>query len=238
MNEPLDGLFNEQVVRQSFEAFTNEENYKIKKKGSKIFQGLKLKKHTAANKKFQKLFKAQFPNESTFIDRQLINQFSCALLRNKGLLLHGTMYTTKKYFAFHSNIFGYETHLIKRWAEVTRLKKENIALVFPTAISLVTHSEELFFASFMSRNQAFKAFYKLWNNQFFTITKIYKEYQNIRRNSTICFEIMNNVQQQQEVESNEVVHKAQSMHELNVKNNDPEIFDEFLFNEKKPSGKI
>jgi hypothetical protein len=240
MNEPLDGLFNEELVRRSFETLTNDEHYKPKKKGSKIFQSLKLKKHIAANKKFHKLFKEKFPSESTFTDRDLINEFSCALLRNKSLLLHGTMYTTKKYFAFHSNIFGYETYLIKRWAEVTQLKKENIALVFPTAISLTTHDESYFFASFMARNQAFKAFYKLWNNQFFTITKIYKEYQNIRRNSTLCFEIINNVQQQQEAESaaTNVVQKAQSMNELNVKTNETETFDESIFNEKKFSGKI
>lgn len=92
---------------------------KGKKKGSKLFAGLKLKKHLSANKKFQKLFADKFCLDSNSSDRLLINEFNCALLRNKSLLIQGTFYTTRKYFAFHANIFGFETYLIKKWTEVS-----------------------------------------------------------------------------------------------------------------------
>lgn len=89
-----------------------------KMKGSKLFKSLKLKKNLASNKKFQKLFGNKIPDSTSYQERVLIDEFSCALLRNKSLLLHGTLYTTQKYFAFHSNIFGYETYLMKEWTEV------------------------------------------------------------------------------------------------------------------------
>lgn len=89
------------------------------KKGSKLFAGLKLKRHLSANKKFQKLFADKFGLDSNSNDRLLINEFNCALLRNKSLLIQGTFYTTRKYFAFHANIFGFETYLIKKWTEVS-----------------------------------------------------------------------------------------------------------------------
>lgn len=159
-----------------------------KKKGSRLLQTFKLKKSLAANKKFQKLFGKKFDPGSNNNDRLLVNEFNCALLRNKSLLLQGTLYTTRKYVAFHSNIFGYETYLIKKWTDVIHVKKENIALVFPTAISLTTFDGSFFFASFILRNQAFQVIHKLWNQQF---TRIMSNYNSIRRNSCLCFEIIN-----------------------------------------------
>jgi hypothetical protein len=56
--------------------------------------------------------------------------------------------------------------LLGKWSEVTSLKKENVALFFPTAISFTTKNNEKFmFASFLSRNYAFKYFCKLWHLQ-------------------------------------------------------------------------
>lgn len=124
----------------------------------KLVENLKIKVST--NKKFNRLF-PQLSSE------RVVNAFSCALLRNNGhLLLQGQLYVTKRYFAFHSNIFGYQTTLFRKWSDVVNVEKDKIALVFPTAISIFTKTnEKYFFASFLSRNQAFRSICKLWHQQ-------------------------------------------------------------------------
>ena len=125
---------------------------------------LKTKKKNSANKKFQRFFGSKLIGNS---HEQVISIFSCALLRNHShFLLQGHLYVTKRFYGFHSNIFGYRTALLGKWSEVTSLKKENIALFFPTAISFTTKNNEKFtFASFLSRNYAIKYFCKLWHLQ-------------------------------------------------------------------------
>ena len=94
----------------------------------------------------------------------IIHIFICAYLPTNGhLLLQGKLYITKRYFAFHSNIFGYQTLLHGKWSDVLQVKKENIALIFPTAISIQTLAETFFFASFLARDQAYQLFNKLAN---------------------------------------------------------------------------
>ena len=127
---------------------------------------LKTKKKNSANKKFQRFFGSKLLGNSGHHE-QVISIFSCALLRNHShFLLQGSLYVTKRFYGFHSNIFGYRTVLLGKWSEVTSLKKENVALFFPTAISFTTKNNEKFmFASFLSRNYAFKYFCKLWHLQ-------------------------------------------------------------------------
>lgn len=135
----------------------NDEN-QIKSDLIKV-ESLKANK-TGKNKKFYRLF-------PSLVSERVVNAFSCALLRNNGhLLLQGQLYLTKRYFAFHSNIFGYQTTLFKKWSDVTNIEKDKIALVFPTAISIFTKTnEKYFFASFLSRNHAFRSICKLWHQQ-------------------------------------------------------------------------
>jgi hypothetical protein len=120
------------------------------------------------NKKINKKFHRLFPING---NEKVQSVFSCALLRNNGhLLLQGRLYLTKRYFAFHSNIFGYQTSLHKKWSEVINVEKDKIALVFPTAISIFTsNNEKYFFASFLSRNQAYRTICKIWNQSNFSI---------------------------------------------------------------------
>ena len=119
----------------------------------------KNKNNSSANKKFYRFFGSH---------EQVINMFSCALLRNKShFLLQGCLYVTKRSYGFHSNIFGFRTILQGKWSDVTSLKKENIALLFPTAISFVTKNNGKFLlASFLSRNYAYKHLCKLWHVQY------------------------------------------------------------------------
>ena len=130
-------------------------------KRSKSIENTKNKKFNSANKKFNRLFPSLINSE------RVLNVFNCALLRNNGhLLLQGNLYLTKRYFAFHSNIFGYQTNLLDKWCNVVNVEKDKIALVFPTAISIFLDSnEKYFFASFISRNQAYRTICKLWNQQ-------------------------------------------------------------------------
>lgn len=128
----------------------------------KIIESLKQKQSMSANKKFQRLFGHKIKDSN----ERLISVFRCALLRNnRHLLLQGILYVTRKHFAFHSNIFGYQTLELEKWSDIKEIKKENIALLFPTAISFTTHSDKkYFFASFLYRNQAFKILTKIWHH--------------------------------------------------------------------------
>ena len=136
-------------------------------------------------KKFLKLFNTRLTSSNSN-DKRVIEKFSCAVLRNKGILHHGTLFLTEKYFAFHSNIFGCQTYLLHNWSEVIQLNKENIALLFPTAIRITTNTKDYFLASFLSRNYAFKIIQKLWEQ---VCTKDLS-FHSIRKNSCICFEVI------------------------------------------------
>ena len=143
-DEPTDLLSN------SINASSNSNNNKSKQ--------IKFKNNPSANKKFHRFFGSH---------EQVLNIFSCALLRNKShFLLQGSLYITKRSYGFHSNIFGFRNVLHGKWSDVTALKKENIALLFPTAISFVTKNNGKFLlASFLSRNFAYKHLCKLWHAQ-------------------------------------------------------------------------
>jgi hypothetical protein len=119
----------------------------------------KIRKTSSNIQKFNRYFQTKLT-----LNESIINVFSCALQRNDNhLLIHGTLYVTCKYYAFYSNLFGYQTKFQGKWYDVRDIKKENIALVFPTAIKieLETH-EKIIFASFMTRNQAFECIINVW----------------------------------------------------------------------------
>lgn len=145
-------------------AISGSDNASLKPvKHVKLIENIKLKQKLSANKKFHRLF----GNKISSSNERLVNVFNCALLRNHShLLLQGTLYVTKKYYGFYSNIFGYQTVVCGKWSDLVSIKKENVALFFPTAISFLTESNEKYlFASFISRNQAYKLLIKLWSQQ-------------------------------------------------------------------------
>jgi hypothetical protein len=118
--------------------------------------------NTKINKRQSKRFLNKFENTSD----NLINTYSCALQRfNKktSILIHGTLFITNKSYAFYSNLFGYQTKIIGKWIDILDIKKDNIAILFPTAIKLINkNGNNLVFASFISRNQVFNKMVSLW----------------------------------------------------------------------------
>ncbi|XP_033108298.1 GRAM domain-containing protein 2A-like isoform X2 [Anneissia japonica] len=111
----------------------------------------------ARNKQFHK----HFPNIPA--DEIVINSYSCAYV--KDILLQGRLYVSKNWLCFHSNIFGFETHVSVTIGEVKDLTRERTALIVPNAIGIQTENEKFVFGSLLSR----AATYKL-------ITRILQEY--------------------------------------------------------------
>jgi hypothetical protein len=74
------------------------------------------------------------------------------------------LYITSKYYGFYSNLFGHETIIYGKWSDVYDIKKENIALIFPTAIRFFTNSTNgnILFASFIPRNTTFELIENIW----------------------------------------------------------------------------
>jgi hypothetical protein len=95
--------------------------------------------------------------------------FTCAL--QKEILVHGRLYVSQNFLCFYANIFGWETNLVVRCADVQQVRKEKTAFVvcglvllfsphstqFPNAIQLVTETGKHLFASFVYRDTAFRS---------------------------------------------------------------------------------
>ncbi|KAG0611474.1 hypothetical protein M758_7G143600 [Ceratodon purpureus] len=90
----------------------------------------------------------------------LIADFNCAL--QKKILLQGHMYLFERYVCFYSNIFGYEKKKIVPLKDVTCVRKARTASVFPNAIEIVSWGKKHFFASFLSRDEAFRLIIDGW----------------------------------------------------------------------------
>ncbi|XP_037935426.1 serine-rich adhesin for platelets-like isoform X2 [Teleopsis dalmanni] len=99
-------------------------------------------------KKFHRHF-TQVPK-----DEKLINYFSCALVSD--ILLQGHLYITEQHFAFYSNVFGYVTKVVIPTSSVTKISKEKTAKIIPNAVGVATADERHVFASFISRESAFR----------------------------------------------------------------------------------
>ncbi|KAK7350448.1 hypothetical protein VNO77_09100 [Canavalia gladiata] len=93
----------------------------------------------------------------------LIEDFNCALQEN--ILIQGHMYLFVNFICFYSNIFGFETKRIIPFPEVTSVRRAKTAGLFPNAIEIATESKKHFFASFLSRDEAFKIINDGWLRQ-------------------------------------------------------------------------
>ncbi|KAB2068952.1 hypothetical protein ES319_A08G064600v1, partial [Gossypium barbadense] len=69
----------------------------------------------------------------------LVQDFNCAF--QESILLQGHMYLFVRYLCFYSNIFAFETKTVG---------------IFPNAIEIFAGGKKFFFASFLSRDEAFK----------------------------------------------------------------------------------
>ncbi|KAB1200780.1 putative membrane protein C20F10.07 [Morella rubra] len=93
-------------------------------------------------------------------DEVLVEDFNCALQEN--ILIQGHMYLFVQHICFYSNIFGFETKKIIPFNEVTSVKRAKTAGIFPNAIEIVAGGKKYFFASFLSRDEAFKLITDQW----------------------------------------------------------------------------
>jgi len=124
----------------------------VSKKRKKILKQMHQKDVDYFHTTFKELPETEIP----------IDSFSCAL--HKEILIHGRLYVSQNYFAFHSNIFGWATHLVVPCSDVVHIRKERVALVFPNAINLCTMTDCHFFASFVSRDTAYRCLWAVWQN--------------------------------------------------------------------------
>ncbi|XP_042483039.1 protein VASCULAR ASSOCIATED DEATH 1, chloroplastic [Macadamia integrifolia] len=90
----------------------------------------------------------------------LVQDFNCALQDN--FLIQGHMYLFVHHICFYSNIFGFETKKIIPFNEVTCVRKAKTAAIFPNAIEIVAGEKRHFFASFLSRDEAYKLIFDGW----------------------------------------------------------------------------
>ncbi|XP_028808765.1 protein VASCULAR ASSOCIATED DEATH 1, chloroplastic isoform X2 [Neltuma alba] len=90
----------------------------------------------------------------------LIEDFNCALQEN--ILIQGHMYLFVHFICFYSNIFGFETKRVIPFDEVTSVRKAKTAGLFPNAIEIFAGDKKYFFASFLSRDEAFNIINDGW----------------------------------------------------------------------------
>ncbi|XP_020223639.1 protein VASCULAR ASSOCIATED DEATH 1, chloroplastic isoform X1 [Cajanus cajan] len=93
----------------------------------------------------------------------LIEDFNCALQEN--ILIQGHMYLFVNFICFYSNIFGFETKRIIPFPEVTTVRRAKTAGLFPNAIEILAGNRKYFFASFLSRDEAFNIINDGWLRQ-------------------------------------------------------------------------
>ncbi|XP_022144576.1 protein VASCULAR ASSOCIATED DEATH 1, chloroplastic isoform X2 [Momordica charantia] len=94
-------------------------------------------------------------------DEVLIEDFNCAFQEN--ILIQGHMYLFMHYICFYSNIFGFETKKVIPLQEITAVRKAKTAGIFPNAIEIFDGEKKYFFASFLSRDEAFKLIDDGWS---------------------------------------------------------------------------
>ncbi|KAI8089616.1 GRAM domain-containing protein [Halteromyces radiatus] len=106
------------------------------------------------NKEFHALFK------SVPLDDNLIEDYGCAL--QKEILLQGRIYISQHHLCFNANIFGWITNLVIAFADIVNIEKRTTAIFIPNAIQISTHQSKHFFASFLSREQAYEHMMIIW----------------------------------------------------------------------------
>ncbi|KRT81636.1 hypothetical protein AMK59_6039 [Oryctes borbonicus] len=107
----------------------------------------------------QKKFHRHFPVVDE--DEKVLNHYSCALIGD--ILLQGQLYITSNYFAFYSNVFGYVTKLLIPLLSVQKITKEKTARIIPNAIGITTLEDKHVFGSLMSRDNAYRYMYDVWD---------------------------------------------------------------------------
>ncbi|KAI8143341.1 GRAM domain-containing protein [Fennellomyces sp. T-0311] len=91
---------------------------------------------------------------------RLLDDYGCAL--QKEILIQGRMYISESHICFNANIFGWVTNLVIDFADIIEIEKRTTAIFIPNAIQISTTQAKYFFASFLSRDQAYDQISSLW----------------------------------------------------------------------------
>ncbi|XP_024544666.1 protein VASCULAR ASSOCIATED DEATH 1, chloroplastic isoform X1 [Selaginella moellendorffii] len=95
------------------------------------------------------------------VEEILVQDFNCAF--QKKILLQGHMYLFEQYICFYSNIFGYEKKKVLPLKDVAFVRKSWTAGLFPNAIEIGAWGKKYFFASFLSRDEAYRLIVRGWS---------------------------------------------------------------------------
>jgi len=99
------------------------------------------KKLQDASIKFRRLF--EMP-----VEEKLVNYYSCSYWKNR-VPRQGWLYLSINHLCFYSFLLGKEAKLIIRWADVTKMDKNNTLLV-PESIKVSTREGNFIFSMFMN----------------------------------------------------------------------------------------
>ncbi|PPR92720.1 hypothetical protein GOBAR_AA27946 [Gossypium barbadense] len=112
----------------------------------------------------------------------LVQDFNCAF--QESILLQGHMYLFVHYICFYSNIFGFETKKVIAFNEITSVNRAKTAGIFPNAIEIFAGGRRHFFASFLSRDEAFKIINDGWLQHVNGAQEITEQQESMSESST------------------------------------------------------
>jgi hypothetical protein len=125
---------------------------------SQIHDG-SLRTTQAVDMKFQRLFGASFPADTT-----LLSFYTCAN-DTDGVLWQGVLYVTDYALCHYSNLIGGEMKLVIELTDIKSLRKVNTAMVFPNAIEVKTASKTTYFRTLHNRADTFRTILKALPNK-------------------------------------------------------------------------
>ncbi|CEO99095.1 hypothetical protein PBRA_007209 [Plasmodiophora brassicae] len=98
------------------------------------------------------------------VDEDLVDDFSCALIKSAVILFQGRMFVSSRHICFYSNFFSTDSKtLVIPFAEVDQIAKRNTAWVVPNAIEIhLRNGTSYFFGSVLSRNRCYGLLRSLW----------------------------------------------------------------------------
>jgi hypothetical protein len=93
----------------------------------------------------------------------VIGYYSCALKLKHSILLQGRVYIFPRHLGFACDLLGQVRSISLKFSDIISVRKAKTALVVPNAIDIQTiNGDSYFFASFLSRNEAYRHIHDLW----------------------------------------------------------------------------
>ncbi|KAH9518800.1 TBC1 domain member 9 [Bulinus truncatus] len=107
-----------------------------------------------STKKFRKYF--NMPKEE-----KLVNHYSCSYWKGN-IPRQGWMYLSVNHLCFYSFLMGKEAKLILRWADITKLERDN-NMLFPDSVKVSTRDGYHYFSMLLHSNETFNLMEQLAN---------------------------------------------------------------------------